>query len=118
MYRTRDQWEEAYRVASTCTGQPEIRKQVAYLWAKHLGGEAAVRLLTRLSLLDSAVDYAAEHCSFEFAFDLVRLACPERLKDVHYKHAMYLEDEGKFADAEAEFIKVGSSIKKVRMRAV
>ncbi|CAL8090514.1 unnamed protein product [Calicophoron daubneyi] len=107
MYRTRDQWEEAYRVASNCTSQPEVRKQVAYLWAKHLGGESAVRLLTRISLLDSAIDYATEHCAFEFAFDLARLACPERLKDVHNKLAMYLEDEGKFSEAEAEFVKAG-----------
>ncbi|XP_018654470.1 putative wimple/ift172 [Schistosoma mansoni] len=45
MYRTIDRWEDAYRVASSCTEQPELRKQVAYLWAKHLGGESAVRML-------------------------------------------------------------------------
>ncbi|KER27764.1 hypothetical protein T265_05253 [Opisthorchis viverrini] len=115
MYRTRDQWEEAYRVASNCTHQPEVRKQVAYLWAKHLGGESAVRLLTRIGLLDTAIDYATEHCAFDFAFDLIRLACPERTKDVHNKFAMFLEDEGKFPEAEAEFVKAGKPREAVLM---
>ncbi|THD25249.1 Intraflagellar transport protein [Fasciola hepatica] len=115
MYRTRDQWEEAYRVSSTCTSQPEVRKQVAYLWAKHLGGDSAVRLLTRIGLLESAIDYATDHCAFEFAFDLARLACPERVKDVHNKLAMFLEDEGKFAEAEAEFVKAGKPREAVLM---
>lgn len=29
----------------------------------------------------------------------------EKLPDVHLKHAMYLEDEGKFMEAEQEFVK-------------
>ncbi|CAH8497562.1 unnamed protein product [Dicrocoelium dendriticum] len=115
MYRTRDQWEEAYRVASSCSSQPELRKQVAYLWARHLGGESAARLLTRLGLLDSAVEYATEHCAFEFAFNLTRLACPEKIKEVHNKFAMFLEDEGKFADAEVEFVKAGKPREAVLM---
>lgn len=30
---------------------------------------------------------------FSFAFDLARLACKEKLPEVHLKHAMYLEDQ-------------------------
>nr|CAH8871752.1 unnamed protein product [Trichobilharzia regenti] len=115
MYRTRNQWEDAYRVASNRTDQPEIRKQVAYLWAKHLGGEAAVRLLTRLGLLENAIDYASEHCAFGFAFELAQSACPERLAEVHNKYAMFLEDEGKFIEAEEEFIKAGKPREAVLM---
>lgn len=109
MYRTHDMWEEAYRVAGECkSAQPELRKQVAFLWARHLGSDtAAVRLLTRLGLLSSAVDYAAEHCIFEFAFALAKACPPEKLADVHNKYAMFLEDEGKLQEAEEHFIKVG-----------
>ncbi|VEL42933.1 unnamed protein product [Protopolystoma xenopodis] len=132
MYRIRDKWEDAYRVASLCSEHPnELRRQVAYLWARHLcsgsgGGESAVRLLNRLGQLDSSIELAVDACAFEFAFDLARqMAGPtatasstatlpaglgpvqdKRLAEVHYKHAMYLEDEGKFSEAEAEFVKV------------
>ncbi|KAL7058247.1 hypothetical protein AAHC03_017052 [Spirometra sp. Aus1] len=115
MYRTRDQWEEAFRVAGDCKDQPELRKQVAFLWAKHLGSDSAVRLLNRLGLLDTAIEYATEHCIFDFAFELVRGCAPEKIADVHNKYAMFLEDEGKFAEAEEEFIKSGKAREAVLM---
>ncbi|RTG85468.1 intraflagellar transport protein 172 [Schistosoma bovis] len=116
MYRTIDRWEDAYRIASNCTEQPELRKQVAYLWAKHLGGESAVRLLTRLSLIENAIDYATEHCAFDFAFELAQSgSCTERLPEVHNKYAMFLEDEGKFTEAEEQFIKAGKPREAVLM---
>ncbi|CUT99105.1 intraflagellar transport protein 172 [Echinococcus multilocularis] len=107
MYRTRDLWEEAFRVAGECRQQPELRKQVAFLWAKHLGSDSAVRLLNRLGLLHTAIDYATEHCAFEFAFDLARSCPAEKVGEVHSKYAMFLEDEGKLSEAEEEFIKAG-----------
>lgn len=42
-------------------GGPNAAKQVAYLWAKSLGGDAAVKLLTKFGLLEAAIDYAAEN---------------------------------------------------------
>ncbi len=102
-------WEEAFRVAGDCKEQPELRKQVAFLWAKHLGSDSAVRLLNRLGLLDTAIDYATEHCVFDFAFELVRNCPPSKISEVHSKYAMFLEDEGKLLEAEEEFIKVTSN---------
>lgn len=43
--------------------------------------------------------------AFEFAFELARIAMKDKLPDIHLKYAMFLEDEGKFSEAEAEFIK-------------
>ncbi|XP_027053913.1 intraflagellar transport protein 172 homolog [Pocillopora damicornis] len=114
MYRNQDMWEEAYRVAKQ-HGSQNASKQVAYLWAKNLGGDSAVKLLTKFGLLESAIDYAAENCAFEFAFDLSRTAMKSKLPDIHLKYAMFLEDEGKFADAEKEFIKAGKSKEAVLM---
>lgn len=104
MYRAQDLWDEAYRVAKAHGGQTAA-KQVAYLWAKSLGGDSAVKLLNKYGLLDAAIDYAAENCAFEFAFELARIAMKDRLPDIHLKYAMFLEDEGKFVEAETEFIK-------------
>ncbi|KAG8430927.1 hypothetical protein GDO86_019734 [Hymenochirus boettgeri] len=104
MYRGADMWEEAHRVAKM-HGGPNAHKHVAYLWAKSLGGEAAVKLLSKFNLVETAIDYATENRTFEFAFELARLAMKQKLPEIHLKHALFLEDEGKFAEAEAEFVK-------------
>ena len=31
--------------------------------------------------------------SFDFAFDLARASCKEKIPEIHLKHAIYLEDE-------------------------
>ena len=46
-----------------------------------------------------------EICQFDFAFELARLAADEKTEEIHMKYAMALEDEGKFPEAEAQFIK-------------
>ena len=55
-------------------------------------------------------------CSaFEFAFDLSRTTMKNKVPEIHLKHAMYLEDEGKFKDAEAQFIKASKAKEAVLM---
>ena len=44
---------------------------------------------------------------FDFGFAVAKAAVKSKIADVHMKYALYLEDEGKFVDAEAEFIKAG-----------
>lgn len=114
MYRVGDMWEEALRVAKS-HGGPGAQKQVTFLWARSLGGEAAVKLLTKAGLLDYAIESAANNFSFDFAFDLARLACKDKIPEIHLKHAIYLEDEGKFPEAEVEFIKAGKPKEAVSM---
>lgn len=48
------------QVAKTHGGS-NAANQVAYLWAKTLGGESAVKLLTKFGLLEAAVDYATDN---------------------------------------------------------
>ncbi len=38
------------------------------------------------------------------AFELARAGAKAKLPDVYLKYAMYLEDEGRFQEAEVEFI--------------
>lgn len=106
MYCAHNLYEEAYRVAKA-SGGAQGAKQVAYLWARSLGGESAVKLLSKLGLIDSAIDFASENGAFDFAFELARFSDKGKLADVHYKHAMYLEDEGRFKEAENAFILCG-----------
>lgn len=60
MYRAAEQWEDAYRVAKAAGGET-AQKQVAYLWAKSLGGDSAVKLLQKFNLLDEAIDFACDN---------------------------------------------------------
>uniref|UniRef100_A0A2K6G5V0 Intraflagellar transport protein 172 homolog n=1 Tax=Propithecus coquereli TaxID=379532 RepID=A0A2K6G5V0_PROCO len=114
MYCASGLWEDAYRVAKA-HGGANAHKHVACLWAKSLGGEAAVRLLNKLGLLEAAIDHAADNCSFEFAFELSRLALKHKTPEIHLRYAMYLEDKGKFEEAEAEFIRAGKPKEAVLM---
>uniref|UniRef100_A0A672S8A0 Intraflagellar transport protein 172 homolog n=1 Tax=Sinocyclocheilus grahami TaxID=75366 RepID=A0A672S8A0_SINGR len=113
MYRVNDMWEEAYRIAKT-HGGASAHKQVAYLWAKNLGGEAAVKLL-KFGFLETAIDFAADNYALDFAFELARLAMKQKIPDIHLKNAMFLEDQGKFNEAETEFIKAGKPKEAVLM---
>lgn len=40
---------------------------------------------------------------------------PEKLPEIHYKYAMVLEDDGKFKEAEEQFIKAGKPKEAVLM---
>ncbi|EDV25844.1 uncharacterized protein TRIADDRAFT_24195 [Trichoplax adhaerens] len=114
MYRSKDMWEDAYRVAKQY-GSQNAYKQVAYLWAKSMGGDSAVKLLSKFGLLEAAIDFATESSAFSFAFDLAKTAMTNKLPDIYFKRAMHLEDEGKFAEAEAEFIKANKAKEAVLM---
>ncbi|KAG7173582.1 Intraflagellar transport protein 172-like [Homarus americanus] len=103
MYRGVDMWEDAYRVAKQ-EGGANAGKQVAFLWARTLRGDAAVKLLNKFGLLEQCIDYACESMQFEFAFELARIAMKNKVPDIHYKCAMALEDDGKYGEAESEFI--------------
>lgn len=83
--------------------------QVAYTWATSLSQEQAATLLRRLNLGDAVVDYAVEAGAFAHAFQLAQIVAMEKLPDVHLKYAMYLEDSGRFQEAEGEFLNAGET---------
>lgn len=84
--------------------------QVAYAWATSLNEDEAAALLRRLNLGEGVVDYAMEVGAFSHAFQLAQLAAKQRLPDVHLKYAMFLEDSGRFVEAEAEFVAAGAHL--------
>jgi len=104
MYRSNDLWRDAMRVASLYGGQ-SASKRVAYAWAMYLGGEAGANMLTKQGLIEPAIEYATESNAFDHAFELARMACPNQLRNVHLKHALHLEDEERYKEAEVEFIR-------------
>ncbi|CAH0385245.1 unnamed protein product [Bemisia tabaci] len=114
MYRLVNMWEDAYRVAKTMGGD-EAGEQVAFLWAKSLGGESAVRLLNKLNILDACIDHACDSYQFDFALDVANIGAKNKLPDIHYKLAMALEDDGKFSEAEVQFFKANKPKEAVLM---
>lgn len=103
MYCTVNRWEDGFRVAKQ-KGTEGASSQVAYMWAKSLPIEGAVRLLNKMNLFEVALSFACDSGQFDFAMDLCKVAGKDP-DDVHLKMAMALEDEGKFELAEAEFLK-------------
>lgn len=73
------------------------------MWARSMPIEGASRLLTKMGLVETALVYACEASQFEFALELCRKT-GKSADEVHLKMAMELEDEGKFTEAEAEFL--------------
>ncbi|KXS17578.1 hypothetical protein M427DRAFT_121993 [Gonapodya prolifera JEL478] len=106
MYCNNGSFEDGYRVAKL-HGGTNAAKQVVYLWARSLNGEGAVKLLTKLGLLETILDFAMENGAFDFAFELSKFADDYKLLDIHYKQAMFLEDEGRFKEAEQAFVLSG-----------
>ncbi|XP_019769911.2 intraflagellar transport protein 172 homolog [Dendroctonus ponderosae] len=102
MYRTLNMWEEAYRVAKQNGGRTAAN-QVAFLWSRTLPIDSAIKLLNKYGILEPCINYACETYQFEFAFQLCK-ELPSKISEVHYKYAMALEDDGKFAEAETEFV--------------
>lgn len=63
----------------------------------------------------SLIHVHTTHSSFEFAFSIARIALRSKLADIHLKHALYLEDEGKYDEAEEEFVAAGKPKEAVLM---
>ena len=53
--------------------------------------------------------------SFEFAFELAKIAMKEKLPEISNKYALYLEDRGEYDEAAAEFIKANKPKEAVLM---
>jgi intraflagellar transport protein 172 len=81
--------------------------QVAYAWATSLNEDEAAALLRRLNMGEGVVEHAMEIGAFNHAFQLAQLAAKNKLPDVHLKYAMFLEDSGRFVEAEGEFVAAG-----------
>ena len=65
-------------------------------------------LTERFGLIDGAIDYALKAGLFSDALSIAEKHATERIPEVHLQHAMRLEDEGTFHEAEEHFIQAGT----------
>ena len=104
MYRSNELWDDAIRVAKFYGGQSACKRvTIALLMA--VGVTEGSKFLLKHALVEAAIDHAAETSQFELALELANLCMTRKLADVHLKHALFLEDEEHFQEAEEEFIK-------------
>ena len=114
MYRARDQWEEAIRVAKSNGTAKEVA-DIAKKWAQTMEKDAALKMLMKLGLIDAAIDLECEKKAFDEAFRLANSHAKYKLTEVHLKYAISLEDEGKFNQAEEEYVKANKATEAIDM---
>jgi len=108
MYRDKGRWDDSIRVAKTY-GPANYWKKVALEHAVSLGGESGgeegAQYLYKKGLVEEAINYCFEQGNlWNFAFDMARTSLESKLPDVHREYAIFLEENGRFKDAEEEYI--------------
>ncbi|KAE9551982.1 hypothetical protein FO519_004806 [Halicephalobus sp. NKZ332] len=114
MYKEAGQWAEAFRIAKVHGGE-RIPQHIAYMWAKSLGGDSAVKLLQRHGMLNEAIEIGMEKDEFDFVFELCRLGAKNKLPEVQSKYAERLEDGGEYPKAEEYYLLSGRAREAVLM---
>ena len=137
MYQTALRWDDAMRCARQiamanggANGTASLANRVAYAQALSLGSDQGMKLLHRLGLVETAIDFACEAGDWDRALDLASRApysppaaapgqlqpsgqsvaaatARERERLVHgvsLKRAMKLEDQGQYSAAEQAFV--------------
>ena len=104
MYRSNELWDDAIRVAKFYGGMAAC-KRVTMALLMAMGVPQGSKYLVKHDLVDAAIDHAAETGAFELAFDLCKHSMPKKLPEVYLKHALFLEDDERFREAEDSFIK-------------
>ncbi|EFP04115.1 CRE-OSM-1 protein [Caenorhabditis remanei] len=103
MYKENEMWSDAYRIAKNEGGE-NMEKQVLFMWAKSIGGDAAVKLLNKHGMLMEGIDFACESGAYDLAFDLSRIGAKEQMPAVHVRLASQLEEEGRLEDASKHYV--------------
>lgn len=104
MYRSNELWDDAIRVAKFYGGINACKRvTIALLMA--IGVAEGAKYLTKHGLVDAALEHATENGAFDLAVELAKQNVPKRLPEIFLKHALFLEDDERFPEAEEEFIK-------------
>ena len=104
MYRSNELWDDAIRVAKFHGGINACKRvTIALLMA--IGVVEGSKYLTKHGLIDAAIEHATENGAYDMALELANNNLPKKLPEIYLKHALFLEDDERFREAEDEFIK-------------
>lgn len=104
MYRSNELWDDAIRVAKFYGGINAC-KRVTIALIMALGVPEGAKYLTKHGLVEAAIEHATENGAFDMALELSTQNMPKKLPEIHLKHALFLEDDERFREAEEEFVK-------------
>lgn len=114
MYKSNSLWDEALRVCKTHGSSKEVN-DFAKRWAESMGKENGIKLLMKLGMYESAIDYLVDLKNFDEAYTMANMNAKHKVNDVHLKHAQKLEDDKKFKEAEDHYIKAGKPKEAIHM---
>ncbi|RYH28435.1 hypothetical protein EON65_12160 [archaeon] len=104
MYRSNELWDDAIRVAKFYGGVNACKRvTIALLMA--VGVIEGTKYLTKHGLVEAAIEHACESGAFDMALEVAGHTMPKKLPEIHLKHALFLEDDERFREAEEEFLK-------------
>jgi intraflagellar transport protein 172 len=104
MYRSNELWDDAIRV-SKFYGGANASKRVAIALLMAIGVVEGSKYLLKHGLVEAAIEHAAENGAYDMAFELANQNLPKKLPEIYLKHALALEDDERFKEAEEEFIR-------------
>lgn len=104
MYRSNELWDDAIRVAKFYGGAAAC-KRVTIALLMSVGVTEGVKHLTKHGLVEAAIDHATESGAFDLAFDVANACMAKKLPEIYLKHALFLEEDEHFREAEDEFIR-------------
>jgi intraflagellar transport protein 172 len=70
-----------------------------------VGVAEGVKHLTKHGLIEAAIDHATESGAFDIAFDVANACMTKKFPEIYWKHALFLEEDEHFREAENEFIR-------------
>jgi intraflagellar transport protein 172 len=114
MYRSNELWDDAIRV-SKFYGGINACKRVAIALLMAVGVAEGSKYLVKHNLVEAAVEHATENGAFDMAFEVAQQNMPKKLPEIHLKHALFLEDDERFKEAEEEFIKANKPKEAIEM---
>lgn len=127
MYKKQDRWEDALRVAKlhggekSTDGDDETYVKTLIQWAtltsERESPEAGAQLLYKYELYEETITFSLDRDLFDFAFRIAQDNCPEKIPEVHRAYAYFLEEEGKFSEAEDQYIHGNSPKEAIEMYA-
>ena len=102
MYEKRKMFEEAIVICKNYASDRDTVER-AKRWDEVLGEQQLIKLLKKMNLTDSLIDYLCEKGKFDEAFKIAK-SSKHKLIDVHLSYAMYLEDEKRYKEAEENYL--------------
>lgn len=102
MYERKRKFEDCIRICKNYASDRDTVER-AKKWDGLIGETELIKILKKMYLTDSLVDYLCEKRKFDEAFKIAENA-RHKIMDVYLSRAMFFEDEKRYPEAEKDYI--------------